>query len=94
MYARVVTGRFQDTAMDRGIAVLEGEVRPHIATRAGFISWSLLIARETGRFQAITFWGSLVEANSASRDGFTDRAGMLRGLLAGELEQTLYEVRP
>ena len=94
MYARVVTGRFQDTAIDRGIAVLEGEVRPHIATRAGFISWSLLIARETGRFQAITFWVSRVEADGASRDGFSDRAGMLGGLLEGELEQTLYEVRP
>lgn len=93
MYARVVTGRLKPEALDRGLAILEGQVRPHVAARPGFVRWSLLIERETGRFQAITSWGSRVEAEGASRDGFTDRAGLLAGTLDGELEQTLYDVR-
>ncbi len=70
------------------------EIRSHVAARPGFQSWELLVERQSGQFQAVSRWGCLVEAEGASRDGFTDRAGMLGGLLEGELEQTLYEVRP
>jgi hypothetical protein len=93
MYARVITGRLKLATLDRGLTILEGQVRPHVAARPGFQRWELLVERETGRFQAISHWGSLVEAEGASRDGFTDRAGMLAGLLEEGVAQTLFEVR-
>ena len=92
MYARVVTGRLKPESLDRGLAILERDVRPLVSARAGFCDWALLVERATGRFQAISRWGSRVEAEGASRDGFTDRAGLLAGALEGELEQTLYDV--
>ncbi len=92
MYARVVTGHLRPESLDRGLAVLEGEVRPHVSARAGFRGWELLVARASGRFHAITRWSSLVEAEAASRDGFGDRAGLLAGLLDGELDQAVFAV--
>jgi hypothetical protein len=94
MFARIVTGSLRLEALDRGVAILEGQVRPHVAARPGFLGWELLIDRETGHFQALTRWGSRVEAEGASRDGFSDRAGMLTGALDGDVAQTLFEVRP
>lgn len=92
MYARVVTGRLRVASLERGLAVLEHEVRPHVSARPGFRRWELLVERETGRFQAVTHWSSRVEAEGASRDGFGDRAGMLDSLVDGEMGQTLFEV--
>lgn len=92
MYARVVTGRLNSAALERGIAVLEKQIRPHVSKRPGFQRWELLIVRASGTFQVITYWSSQVEAEGASRDGFTDRARMLDNLLEGELAQTLFEV--
>ena len=94
MFARVVVGTVKPHLLDRSIAILEGQIRPHLLGRPGCRGWELFIDRETGRFQAITRWASLVEAQGASRDGFTDRAGLLAAALAGEVEQMLYEVRP
>lgn len=92
MYVRVVTGRLRPETLDRSLAILAGEVRPHISARAGFQGWELLVARASGRFHAITRWSSLVEAEGASRDGFGDRAGLLDGLLDGGLDQAVFEV--
>lgn len=93
LYARVVTGGLKTEALGRGLAILERDVRPPVGARAGFRGWALLVERATGRFRAISRWGSRVESEGATRDGFTDRAGLLAGTPEGELEQTRYDVR-
>jgi len=47
MYARVITGRLKLATLDRGLTILEGQVRPHVAARPGFQRWELLVERET-----------------------------------------------
>ena len=92
MYVRVVAGHLKVASLERALAVLEREVRPLVSARPGCRGWELLVARDSGAFRTITRWSSRVEAEGASRDGFADRAGLLAGLLDGEIEQTLFEV--
>lgn len=92
MYARVVTGRLKPATIDQALRLLDADIRPLLSSRPGFQGWDLLVERPTGSFQAITRWSCLVEAEGASRDGFTDRAGLLAGLLEGEVSQALFEV--
>ncbi len=91
MYARVVIGRLRTDTPDRALTVLERAARPHVSARPGFRGWELLVASASGQFQAITRWASRVEAEGAARDGFTDRADMLAGLLEGGLTQAVFE---
>ena len=92
MYARVVTGCLHPAALDRGLAVLEQDIRPHLSRRPGFAGWELLVDRDSGAFHAVTRWASRTEALGAARDGFQDRAGLLGGLVDGPLVQGLFEV--
>jgi hypothetical protein len=92
MYVRVVTGCLKLPTLDRGLGVLERDIRPHVGARSGFAGWELFVDRSTGAFHAVTRWTSETEALGAAKDGFSDRAGMLRGLLEGEVTQAIFEV--
>ena len=93
MYARVTSGQIQPAKMEEAIQITKESIIPAIKQQQGFIGFTDLIDRGTGKVMFITRFETEADMQAGMRNGFVQQQlAKLAPLIVGTPVIDSYEV--
>lgn len=93
MYARVTTAQIQPAKMEQAIQITKESIFTAIRQQRGFISFTDLMDRSTGKVMIITLFETEADMQAGMNNGFVQQqVAKIAPLLAGTVSTEFYEV--
>jgi len=93
MYARVTSAQIQPAKMEEAIHITQESIIPAIKQQHGFLGFTDLIDRETGKVVFISRFETQADMQAGLSNGFVrQQLAKLTSVLAGPASSDLYEV--
>jgi len=93
MYARITSGQIEPAKMEEAIQIAKESVFPAIKQQQGFLGFTDLIDRNTGKVMLITRFETEADMQAGMRNGFVQQQlAKLAPLIVGTPTVDSYEV--
>ncbi|MFL5654768.1 MAG: antibiotic biosynthesis monooxygenase family protein [Ktedonobacteraceae bacterium] len=73
MYARVASGQIQPAKMEEAIQITQESILPAVRQQQGFIGFTTLIDRGTGKMMLITRFKTQADTQAGMSNGFVEQ---------------------